>query len=80
MLIRSNKIQQHAGFIYCKITLNISAVHRTHLQEYKKIATAGLWYRSQYLSNKLPPTWPNVAKLEEGWCCTRGCSYSFMYS
>jgi len=36
-------------------------------------------------SNNLPPTWPNLATLEEGFCsdtmtCTRSCSYSFMYT
>jgi len=37
------------------------------------------------LTSNLPPTWPGMATLEEGCCsdtmtCTRGCSYSFMYS
>jgi hypothetical protein len=27
-------------FIYCKIILHVSGVHRTHHQEYKKIVTA----------------------------------------
>jgi len=34
ILIRSNKIQQMQVFIYCKITLHVSGVYRTHHQEY----------------------------------------------
>jgi len=35
-------------FIYCKMTLHVSVLHRTHHQEYIKL----------YLSNNIPPTWP----------------------
>ena len=75
-------------FIYCKITLHVSGVHRTHYREYIKLSLQPLvqvivsekqpssnmakwprwrkvvavpgtcWYRSQYLSNNLPPTQP----------------------
>ena len=37
ILIRSNKMQQYAGFIYCKITLHVSDIYRTHYQEYIKL-------------------------------------------
>ena len=37
VLIRSNKMQQFAVFIYCKITLHVSSVHRTHHQAYIKL-------------------------------------------
>ena len=36
ILIRSNEMQQYA-FIYCKITLRVSGVNRTHHQEYIKL-------------------------------------------
>ena len=36
ILIRSNKMQQYAG-IFCKISLHVSGVHRTHHQEYIKL-------------------------------------------
>ena len=35
LLIKSNKMQQ--VFIYCKITLHVSGVYRTHHQEYIKL-------------------------------------------
>jgi len=66
-------------FIYCKIILHVSGVHRTHHQEYIKLEL-------QPLVQQQPSS--NVAKylatLEEGCCagtmtCTIGCSYSFMY-
>jgi hypothetical protein len=37
ILIRSNKMQQYAVIFYCKITLHVSGVHRTHHQEYIKL-------------------------------------------
>ena len=37
ILIRSNKMQQMQVFIYCKITLHVSGVYRTHHQEYIKL-------------------------------------------
>jgi len=37
VLIRSNKMQQYAGIIYCKITLHVSSVHRTRHQKYIKL-------------------------------------------
>ena len=30
-------MQQYASIIYCKITLHVSGVHRTHDQEYIKL-------------------------------------------
>jgi len=76
-------------FIYCKITLHVPGVHRTHHQEYIKLTAASGTGHITYRCNNLPPTWPyygpNKTTLEEGCCsdtvtCTRGCSYSFMYS
>jgi len=70
-------------FIYCKITLCVSGVHHTHHQEYTKLQLQPL---IQVIASEQQP-FPNVAlaTLEEGCCsdtitCTRGCSYSFMYS
>jgi len=37
ILIRSNKIQHYAVFIYRKFTLHVSGVHCTHHQEYIKL-------------------------------------------
>ena len=37
ILIRSNKMQLMQVFIYCKITLHVSGVYRTHHQEYIKL-------------------------------------------
>ena len=37
ILIRSNTMQQMQVFIYCKITLHVSSVHRTFHQEYIKL-------------------------------------------
>ena len=37
ILIRSNKMQQYAGIYFCKITLHVSGVYRTHHQEYIKL-------------------------------------------
>ena len=37
ILIRSNKTNNMQVFIYCKITLHVSGVHRTHHQEYLKL-------------------------------------------
>jgi hypothetical protein len=86
ILIRSNKMQQYAGIYFCKIILHISGVNRTHHQEYIKL-TAASGTATTFLQRGqiLPPTWPDLATLEEGFCsdtmtCTRGCSYSFMYS
>ena len=36
-------------FTYCKITLHVSGVYRTHHQEYTK-----LWYRSYHVSEQQP--------------------------
>ena len=37
ILIRSNEIQHMQVFIYCKITLHVLGVYRTHRQEYIKL-------------------------------------------
>jgi len=67
--------------IYCKFTLHVSGVHGAHHQEYKKLLTAD----SGTGHSNGATTSSNVATLEEGCCtvtmtCTRGCSYSFLYS
>ena len=66
-------------FIYCKITLHISGIHRTHHQVYIK-----LWLHPlvQVIVSEQQPSSnvANLATVEEGCCSTRGCSYSFMYS
>jgi hypothetical protein len=51
-----NKIQQYAtdaGIYYCKITLHVSGVYRTHHQEYIN-CNHSLWYRSYHVSGQLP--------------------------
>ena len=46
-------------FIYCKITLHVSGVYRTHRQEYIKLtAASGAGYIT-YQGNDLLPAWPN---------------------
>ena len=37
ILTRSYKMQQHAGIHYCKTTLHVSGVCRTHHHEYIKL-------------------------------------------
>ena len=37
ILIRSNEMQQYAGVYLLQITLHVSGVYRTHLQEYIKL-------------------------------------------
>jgi hypothetical protein len=59
---------------YCKITLHVSGVIRTHHREYIKLYKTPTW-----------PGRPDLATLEGGSCtdimtCTGGCRYSFMYS
>ena len=68
-------------FIYRKITLHVSGVHRTHHQEYLKLYLQPL---VQVIVSE-QQTSSDVATLEEGCCsdtmtCTRDCRYSFMYS
>ena len=45
------------AFIYCKITymfrVSIAPIIRSTSN-----CNCSLWYRSQYLSNNFPPTWP----------------------
>ena len=71
-------------FIYCEITLHVSGVHRTHHQEYIKLKLQPL---VQVLASEQQPSsnMANLATMEEGCCsdtmtCTKGCSYSFVYS
>ena len=55
-------------FIYCKITLHVSGVYRTHRQEYIKLtAASGAGYIT-YQGNDLLPAWPNYATLAKGRC------------
>ena len=70
-------------FIYCKITLHVSHVHRTHHQEYIKLQLQPLV--QVIVSERQPSSKVALANLEEGsrsdtMTCTRCCSYSFMYS
>ena len=57
-------------FIYCKITLHVSGVHRTLHQEYIKLELQPL---VQVIISEQQP-------CSDIMTCTRGCSYSFMYS
>jgi len=86
ILIRSNKTQQYAG-IYLLQNIFKYFGCRSHPSSgvHKTVTAASRTCRITYLSNNLPPAWPNLATLEERCCsdavtCTRGCSYSFMYS
>ena len=79
ILIRSNKMQQYAG-IYLLQNHSTCFVCPSHPSSGVHKTNCSLWY-----SNNLPPTWPDLAMLEEGCCsdtmtCTRGCSYSFIHS
>ena len=71
-------------FIYCNFTLHVSGVHRTHHQEHIKRLLQPL---VQVIVSEQQPSSnvANLVTLEEGCCshnmtCTRGCSYSFMFS
>ena len=60
-----------SDLFYCKITLHVSGVQRTHHQEY--------WKRGQVGNG------PDLATLEGSSCtdimtCTGGYGYSFQYS
>ena len=57
-------------FIYCKITLHVSGVHRTHHQEYMKLLLQPL---AQVIVTEKQPSSATMT-------CARGCSNSFMYS
>jgi hypothetical protein len=47
-------------FIYCKITLHVSGVHRYPSSGvHKTITAASGTGHITYLSNSLPPAWPN---------------------
>ena len=61
ILIRSNKMQQYAGILQIYMfQVSIALIIRS-----TQNCKCSLWYRSLYLSNNLPPTWPNKA-TEEG--------------
>ena len=86
ILIRSNKVQQYAG-IYLLQNYSTCFGCPSHPSSgvHKTLTAASGTSHITYLSNSLPQTWQNLATLEEGCCsdtmtCTRGCSYSFMYS
>ena len=74
-------------FIYCKITLHVSGVYRTHHQEYIKpqlqlllqvmSRVRATTFRQRGL---IRPSWGKVVALTRDITCTRSCSYSFMYS
>ena len=75
-----NKFQQDATvckvFIYCRITLHVSGVHRTHHQEYIKLL---LQPPVQVISRIWGTTFCQCC-CSDTMTCTRGCSYNFMYS
>ena len=86
ILISSNKLQQYAG-IYLLQNYSTCFGCPSHPSSgvHKTVTAASGTGHITYLSNDLPPAWPNKATSEESCCsdtmtCTRGCSYSFMYS
>ena len=72
-------------FIYCKITLHVSGVHRTHHQEYIK---PYLQLLVQVISRIRVTTFLQRGLIRQLWrkfvtrirdmTCTRSCSYRFM--
>ena len=73
-------------FIYCKITLHVSDVHRTRHQEYIKLVTAasGTGHSVRATTFRqyglIRPRWRKVVALIRYMTSTRSCSYSLMYS
>ena len=66
-------------FIYCKFTLHVSGVHRTHYQEYKKLTAAPGTGATTFLHRGLiSPRWRKVVAPLGNMTCTRGCSYIFV--
>ena len=95
ILKRSNKMQQYAG-IYLLQNHSTCFRCPTHPSSgVDKTVTAASGTGHNIWATTFHPTWPNLvqvseqkpssniaclATLEEGCCCTRGCSYNFMYS
>ena len=74
-------------FIYCKITVHVWGVHRTHHQEYIKLKLRPLVHvisrntaTTFFQRGLIRPRWKKVVALIRDMTCTRGCSSSFMYS
>jgi hypothetical protein len=88
ILIRFNKMQPYAGiYLLQNHCLHVSGVHRTHHQEYKKTVTAASG--TGHIRNGatgfhqrglIRPRWWKVVAPLRNMTCTRGCSYSFLYS
>ena len=74
-------------FIYRKITLHVSGVHRTHYQEYIKMlllllvqVISRIWATTFRQRGLIRPRWRKVVALISDMTCTRSCNYIFMYS
>ena len=85
ILIRSNKMQQYAGVFFLQNYSTYfgcpshasSGVHET------LIAASGTAHSirgTTFLQRGLRPRWRKAVALIRDMTCTRGCSYSFMYS
>ena len=85
ILIRSDKMQQYAGiYLLQNHSTCFRCLSHPSSGEHKTVTAASDTGHITKECNNLPPTWP-LATMEEGCCsdtmtCTRGCSYSFMFS
>ena len=80
-------MQKMQVFIYCKITLHVSGVYRTHHQECIKLLLQLLVraisrIRATTFGQRgiIRPCWQKVVALIRDMTRTRSCSYSFMHS
>ena len=74
ILIRSNKMQQYAGIYLLQNHSTYFGCPSHPSSGIHKTVTAASGTATTFRQRG------HMAKLAEGCCCTRGCSYSFMYS
>ena len=85
-----NNIQQDATVCRYLFTANLLYMFRASMAPIirsTKNCNCSLWYRSYYVTVQRPsssvayrPCWSKVVALLRNMTCTRGCSYSFVYS